>query len=95
LTKRKFLCTSNYDEGYFDFHCLPGGEPPSDGKEFYTACGTPFPNHAEYIVVIAGICWLAFIIFLNLHFLSGSEKVYGNSNTNGSGSGVEAKKKKK
>jgi hypothetical protein len=70
---------------------LPGGKPPSDGMEFYTACGTPFPNHAEYIVVIAGVCWLAFLIFLNLHFRSGSEKVYGNSNATGT---VETKKKK-
>lgn len=79
LTKRKFLCTSDYDEGYFDFHCLPGGKPPSDGMEFYTACGTPFPNHVEYIVVIAGICWIAFLIFVNLHFRSGTETVYGST----------------
>ena len=79
LTKRKFLCTSDYDEGYFDFHCLPGGKSPSDGMEFYTACGTPFPNHVEYIVVIAGICWIAFLIFVNLHFRSGTETVYGST----------------
>ncbi|XP_046631520.1 uncharacterized protein LOC124311188 [Daphnia pulicaria] len=92
LKKRKFLCTSDYDEGYFDFHCLPGGKSPSDGMEFYTACGTPFPNRAEYIVVIAGICWIASLIFLNLHFRSGSEAVYGNSNSTGL---AEKKKKKK
>jgi hypothetical protein len=43
----------------------------------YTICGTPFPNHVEYITVIAGICWIAFLIFFNLHFRSGVEMVYG------------------
>lgn len=81
LQKRKYLCTSDYDEGYFDFHCLPGGKSPSDGMEFYTACGTPFPNHVEYIVVIAGICWIASLIFINLHFRSGTEVVYGGKET--------------
>ena len=91
LTKRKYLCTSDYDEGYFDFHCLPGGKSPSDGMEFYTACGTPFPNRIEYIVVIAGICWIAFLIFLNLHFRSGTEVVYGNTKTT---ENLKSKKKK-
>lgn len=91
LLKRKYLCTSDYDEGYFDFHCLPGGKPPSEGMEFYTACGTPFPNHAEYIVVIAGVCWLALLVFINLHFRSGTEVVYRNSNTTEDG---KRKKKK-
>lgn len=79
LTKRKYLCTSDYDEGYFDFHCLPGGKAPSDGMEFYTACGTPFPNRVEYIFVIAAICWIASLIFINLHFRSGKEVVYDNN----------------
>lgn len=59
--------------------------------EFYTACGTPFPNHAEYIVVIAGVCWLALLVFINLHFRSGTEVVYRNSNTTEDG---KRKKKK-
>lgn len=94
LTKRKYLCTSDYDEGYFDFHCLPGGKPPSDGMEFYTACGTPFPNRVEYIVVIAGICWIAFLVFLNLHFRSGTEVVYTKGSKSESASAQNPSKKK-
>lgn len=77
LKKRKYLCPTDYDEGYFDFHCLPDSKPPSDGMGFYTACGTPFPNRAEYIMVITGICWIATWVFVNLHFRSGREVVYG------------------
>ena len=76
LAKRKYLCTSDYDEGYFDFHCLPGGKKPSNGVEWYTACGTPFTNKVEYLLVVGGVTWIAFIIFLNLHFRSGLEVVY-------------------
>lgn len=34
LTKKLFLCPENYDEGYFDFRCVPGGKPPvsPDGR---------------------------------------------------------------
>jgi len=76
LSKRKYLCSSDYDEGYFDFHCLPGGKKPSNGVEWYTACGTPFPNKVEYLLVVGGVTWVAFLIFLNLHFRSALEVVY-------------------
>lgn len=34
LQKKMFLCADNYDEGYFDFKCLPGGKlrMPEDGS---------------------------------------------------------------
>jgi len=76
LQKRKYLCPTDYDEGYFDFHCLPGGKTPVQGAEWYTACGTPFPNRVEYIMVVSSICWVAFLVFFNLHFRSGVEVVY-------------------
>ena len=76
LSKRKYLCTSDYDEGYFSFHCLPGGKKPSKGVEWYTACGTPFPNKVEYLLVVGGVTWVAFLVFLNLHFRSALEVVY-------------------
>lgn len=66
LERRKYLCTSDYDEGYFDFHCLPGGKPVSDGMEWYTICGTPFPNRAEYISVLMLICTVASFVYYNL-----------------------------
>ncbi|KAJ4439185.1 hypothetical protein ANN_15145 [Periplaneta americana] len=72
LTKRRYLCAADYDEAYFDFHCLPGGQPPSDGSYWYTACGTPFQNRVEYVAVISTICVLAFTVFRNLHFHSGA-----------------------
>ena len=78
LQKRKYLSVIDYDEKYFDFHCLPGGEEPKDYVDWYTICGTPFENHVEYIMVVGGICWTAFIVFFNMHFLSGSEIVYRN-----------------
>lgn len=66
LERRTYLCTNDYDEGYFDFSCLPGGQPVSDGKEWYTICGTPFPNRAEYISVITLVCTIAAVVFYNL-----------------------------
>lgn len=47
LTKRKYLCVDDYDEKYYDFHCLPDGKPPSEGSYWYTVCGTDF----EYIPI--------------------------------------------
>ncbi|KAJ1521057.1 hypothetical protein ONE63_002764 [Megalurothrips usitatus] len=68
LEKDKYLCKTDYDEKYFDFHCLPGGEPPRDGAHWYTICGTPFENRAEYILVIGTITLTALIVFFNMHF---------------------------
>lgn len=42
LSKRKYLCITDYDEKYYDFHCLPGEKAPSDGSYWYTICGTDF-----------------------------------------------------
>ncbi|GAB6026459.1 hypothetical protein CHUAL_012654 [Chamberlinius hualienensis] len=58
LYRKKYLCTNNYDEAVFDWHCLPNGKPPSDGLSWYTICGTPYENHAEYVVVVTAVCLL-------------------------------------
>ncbi|XP_065566105.1 uncharacterized protein LOC136030926 [Artemia franciscana] len=79
LEKRKYLCSRDYDEKYFDFHCLPDGKIPEDGSEWYTICGVPLPNRAEYIAIIGTICWVAFLVFGNMFFLSGQEEGYYNS----------------
>lgn len=42
LEKSKYLCATDYDEKYFDFHCIPGGKLPKYGSIWYTICGTPF-----------------------------------------------------
>lgn len=69
LKKRRFLCTSDYDEGYYDFHCLQS--PPADGLEWYTICGTAFTNRAEYVVIISFISILAATVFYQFFFKSG------------------------
>lgn len=40
LDKRTYLCAADYDEKYFDFHCLD--RVPREGSYWYTICGTPF-----------------------------------------------------
>ncbi|KAJ3634614.1 hypothetical protein MTP99_007562 [Tenebrio molitor] len=70
LQKRKYLCATDYDEKYFNWHCLPDNKPPSEGSYWYTACGVPFPNRTEIIVIISLICLAGATIFGNLHFRS-------------------------
>ncbi|CAG0915723.1 unnamed protein product [Notodromas monacha] len=72
LPRRKYFCTSDYDEGYFDFHCLPGGRAPADGLEWYTICGVPFANRMEYIAMEALIFFLALNVFFQMHYASGT-----------------------
>ena len=64
LAKNKYLCMDHYDEAIFDFHCVD--KLPAPGTDYYTICGTPFPNHAEYIVVVCGVCFFGFYWFLQL-----------------------------
>jgi hypothetical protein len=74
LQKDKFLCLKNYDEKYFDFHCVPGRKPlvTFDGeKEWYAICGTPFENQAEYVFLIWSICILSSAIFYQAAARSG------------------------
>lgn len=73
LEKRRHLCVTDYDESYFDFHCLP--KPPGHHVSWYTICGTPFANRAEYVAVIGAICVLAFNVFRTLHWGAGNEVV--------------------
>lgn len=42
LERKKYLCVDDFDEKYYDFHCLPNGEAPKEGSIWYTVCGTPF-----------------------------------------------------
>lgn len=79
LERRKYLCTSDYDEGYFDFSCLQGGQPVGDGMEWYTICGVPFPNRAEYISAITLVCVVASFVYYNLLFRSSRTLVYSNT----------------
>ncbi|XP_004929918.1 uncharacterized protein LOC101746861 [Bombyx mori] len=67
LYKRKYFCPDQYDEGYFDFHCV-GGKKPPNGATWYTICGTPFTNRAEYIVLLTTILFLAAGVFYGLYF---------------------------
>lgn len=70
LERRTYLCIDDYDEQYFDFHCLPGEQPVSDNVEWYTICGTSFPNRAEYICAISLVCYVAAVMYFNFLFRS-------------------------
>ncbi|KAL3876893.1 hypothetical protein ACJMK2_034674 [Sinanodonta woodiana] len=70
LSKNKYLCLEEYDEPVFDFHCVKS--PPPPGSEWYTICGTKFPNHAEYIVVVCAFCVFGLAWYLNLLLNMGS-----------------------
>ncbi|XP_063373444.1 uncharacterized protein LOC134661339 [Cydia amplana] len=67
LQKRKYFCPDNYDEGYFNFHCV-GGQKPQPGASWYVVCGTPFENRAEYIAVVSAIVTFAAAVFYALYF---------------------------
>ncbi|CAJ0562300.1 unnamed protein product, partial [Mesorhabditis spiculigera] len=76
LYKNKYLCATNYDEKYFDFHCLPnGGKAPEQQRgeplEWYAVCGTEFENRAEYIAIVWGCCILFGTIFYQMLARSG------------------------
>jgi hypothetical protein len=73
LSKRAHLCTSDYDEPYFDFHCLPGGKKPADGLSWYTICGTPVANRAEYVAVVGAFAAFGFFVYLQLLAFSGTQ----------------------
>ncbi|XP_055323657.1 uncharacterized protein LOC129578703 [Sitodiplosis mosellana] len=68
LHRQKYLCLDNYDEKYYDFHCLPNATVPSDGSIWYTVCGTPFENRAEYLTVLSLITFIAYMVFTSFHF---------------------------
>jgi len=80
LTKKKYLCLDNYDEKYFDFHCLPRDaklryEKGAEPLQWYAICGTPFENHAEYIFIIWTICILYMMIWFQWIAKSGMPPV--------------------
>ncbi|RZB41659.1 uncharacterized protein BDFB_007446, partial [Asbolus verrucosus] len=77
LQKRKFLCATDYDEKYFDWHCLKNNRPPSEGSYWYTACGVPFPNQVEIVVIISLICLVGATVYGNLHFRSSGDDTFG------------------
>ena len=55
-----------------DFHCLPEGKAPKEG-DWYMVCGTPFPNHAEYIVVVTAFALFGLFIYYQMLAKSGKE----------------------
>ncbi|XP_078619533.1 uncharacterized protein LOC144886678 [Branchiostoma floridae x Branchiostoma japonicum] len=74
VAKRKYLCPTDYDEGYMDFHCVPGGRAPPGVHHWYTVCGTPHENHAEHITVVWGFCLLGLTYYYNLLACSGLDE---------------------
>ena len=70
LKKTKYLCIDAFYEDYFSFKCLK--KAPASGKEWYTICGTAFPNHMEYIVVVSSFCVLGLFWYWQLILRSGS-----------------------
>lgn len=69
LNKTKYLCMDTFFEDYFDFKCVK--KLPESGKEWYTICGTPFPNHMEYIVVVSSFCVVGLYWYWQLLLRSG------------------------
>ncbi|XP_050360894.1 uncharacterized protein LOC126780446 isoform X2 [Nymphalis io] len=67
LYKRKYFCPKDYNEEYFDFHCV-GGKLPPNGANWYTICGTPFENRVEYITVLSTILIMASGVFYGIYF---------------------------
>lgn len=65
LSKKEFLCTTDYDEKYFNFNCAT---VPKEGSIWYTICGTAFDNRAEYVWMSFIIALGAFLIFRAIHF---------------------------
>ncbi|XP_060521139.1 uncharacterized protein LOC132698828 [Cylas formicarius] len=76
LPKRKYLCATDYDEQYFNWSCLKNKNPPRNGSVWYTTCGVPFKNRAEYITIISLISFIAAVVFYNLHFSSFGDAVF-------------------
>ncbi|KAK3091698.1 hypothetical protein FSP39_021965 [Pinctada imbricata] len=70
LEKNKYLCLNNYDEAIFDFHCIDKKNLPSPTQEWYTVCGTKYPNHTEYIIIICGFCAFGLYYYLQLLMFS-------------------------
>lgn len=58
--RRNYLCATDFDEQYFDFSCL-NGKVPKPHSEWYTICGTPYENRAEYVQV-------TFLVFILLPY---------------------------
>ncbi|XP_062614663.1 uncharacterized protein LOC134276426 [Saccostrea cucullata] len=71
LEKHKYLCVDKYDEAIFDFHCTK--KLPKPGQSWYTICGTKFPNHVEYIVIVCGACLFGMAYYWQLLVCSGSQ----------------------
>ncbi|XP_050391027.1 uncharacterized protein LOC126810101 isoform X1 [Patella vulgata] len=69
LSKRKHLCLLNYDEDVFNFKCLD--KRPANGAEWYTICGTPYPNHLEYIIVVTAFCVFGLFFYFQAMLRSG------------------------
>jgi len=72
-TRQTYLCVSDYDEPYFDFHCLPGGKVPSDGMDWYTICGTAVTNRVEYVLVVLAFVLVGFFVYVQMLACSGHQ----------------------
>ena len=64
------MCFSNHREAYYDINCslLKASNRilPSEGDTWYTICGTPYPNKAEYVAVVTGFSLLGLVVFYQL-----------------------------
>lgn len=72
LKKRKYLCLEDYDEAY-DFHCVKKSDTSLEDNQWYTICGTPFPNIAEYIIIIWAFCCIGLYVYYQMLYKSGTD----------------------
>ncbi|MFH4977916.1 hypothetical protein AB6A40_004625 [Gnathostoma spinigerum] len=78
IVRNKYLCVKNYDEKYFDFHCLPDQKPRMIANEplmWYPICGTEFVNRMEYIAVVWFSSIFSVIILYQMGVRSGSTPI--------------------
>ncbi|KAK3699594.1 hypothetical protein QZH41_014307 [Actinostola sp. cb2023] len=74
LYKNTYLCLNNYDEAYFDWHCSHDNQH-MPGSKWYTLCGTPYPNHMEYILVVCAFCLLGCSVYYQMLWYSANNGV--------------------
>uniref|UniRef100_A0A0N5B8B3 Transmembrane protein n=1 Tax=Strongyloides papillosus TaxID=174720 RepID=A0A0N5B8B3_STREA len=73
---QKFVCPINMEIKYFDFHCLPGQNPPQQQEnnvplEWYAICGTKYDNKNEFVFSVISIIVVSTIILYQFCALSG------------------------
>ncbi|XP_061504462.1 uncharacterized protein LOC4576542 isoform X1 [Anopheles gambiae] len=60
------LCLDTFSRTDYDFHCI--SKPPNVGAYWYTVCGTPYENRAEFLFAMAVITFIAALVHWTIHY---------------------------